>query len=52
MVAVTLESSGDSPVTMLPPNEVNLPRTLLTIMWRTEKPISEWIGSIVQVPAM
>ena len=51
MVAVTLESRADSPVTMSPLKTLNLPRTLLTIMWRTEKPTSEWTGSMVQVPA-
>ena len=51
MVALTLESTGDSPVTISPLNSLNLPRTLLTIMWRTEKPTSEWTGSMVQVPA-
>jgi hypothetical protein len=50
MAATMLESSRDSPVTISPLKEVNLPRTLLTIMWRTENPISEWVGSIVQVP--
>ena len=34
----------------LPSNFVNWPRTLL-IRWRTVKPTSEWLGSIVQVPA-
>src|SRR5207248_5034115 len=51
MVALTRESSGFSPVVMSPLNTLNFPRTLLTIMWRTEKPTSEWTGSIVQVPA-
>src|SRR2546423_9025955 len=51
IVAVTWDSSGFSPVTTSPLNVVNLPRTLLTIMCRTEKPTSEWTGSIVQVPA-
>jgi hypothetical protein len=50
--AVTEESSGSAPVTISPEKEVNLPRTLLTIMCRTLKPTSECTGSMVQVPAM
>src|SRR5215472_646658 len=49
--AVTEDSSGFSPVTISPENVRNLPRTLLTIMWRAVKPTSEWTGSIDQVPA-
>ena len=49
--AVTEESSGRSPVTMSPENSVNRPRTLLTIMWRTEKPTSECTGSMLHLPA-
>ena len=50
--AVTEESSGSAPVTISPEKVVNLPRTLLTIMCRTEKPTSECTGSMVQVPAV
>jgi hypothetical protein len=39
-----------SPTTIAPPNFSNLPRTLLTIKWRTEKLTDEWAGSIAQVP--
>ena len=49
--AVTEESSGFSPVTSWPEKVVNLPRTLLTIMCRTEKPTSECTASMFQVPA-
>ena len=49
--AVTDESSGFSAVTSSPANLVNLPRTLLTIMCRTENPTSECRVSMVQVPA-
>ena len=49
-MASTLESSGSSPVTNVPENSVNLPFTLLTIRWRTLKPTSEWVGSMVHVP--
>ena len=49
--AVTDEASGFSPVTSSPVNVLNLPRTLLTIMCRTEKPTSEWTGSMDHVPA-
>jgi len=51
MDAVTLESKMSSPVTISPSNFVNLPRTLLTIMCRTENPTSEWTGSIAHLPA-
>ena len=34
----------------VPSNVSNWPRTLL-IRWRTVKPTSEWLGSMVQVPA-
>src|SRR5580704_4406478 len=49
--AVTVESSGFSPVTISPEKVRNRPRTLLTIMWRAAKPTSEWTGSMDQVPA-
>ena len=49
-MAVTVESRGLSAVTISPSKEANLPRTLLTIMWRTEKPTSECTGSMVHVP--
>src|ERR1017187_4311491 len=49
--AVTEESVGCTPVTISPEKAVNLPRTLLTIICRTEKPTSECTGSMVQVPA-
>ena len=38
-------------MTISPENFSKLPRTLLTIMCRTENPTSEWTGSIVHLPA-
>ena len=35
-----------------PLNVSNLPRTLLTIRWRTEKLIDEWTGSIAHVAVL
>ncbi len=50
--AVTEESVGFSAVTIVASNVVNLPLTLLTIMWRTLKATSEWVASIFQVPTL
>src|SRR3954451_25089146 len=43
-------ADGFSPVTIWPSNFSNRPRTLL-IRWRAVNPISEWLGSMLQVPA-
>ena len=51
MWASTLESSGFSPMVMVPSKVLKEPLTLLTIRCRTLKPTSEWTGSMVQVPA-
>ena len=50
MVASARKPVTSSVVTMLPSNFSNWPRTLV-IRWRTVKPTSEWLGSMVQVPA-
>ncbi len=34
----------------MPSNREKLPFTLLTIMWRALNPMSEWTGSMSQVP--
>src|SRR5437660_1202167 len=47
--AVADDASGSSVVTISPVNLVNLPRTLLTIMCRTEKPTSVCTGSSLQI---
>ena len=52
MVALAVESSGLGAVTIWASNEVNWPRTLLTIRCRAMKPMVEWTGSRSQVPAM
>ena len=51
MTAWTVDCSGSAPVVNVPSTFSNLPRTLLTIMCRTLKPTSEWMGSIAHVPA-
>ena len=48
-MAVARVSSSEVPVVRLPSNLVNWPRTL-PIRWRTVKPTSEWLASMVQVP--
>jgi hypothetical protein len=48
--AVTDEASGSSG-DELTGEVLNLPRTLLTILCRTEKPPSEWTGSMDHAPA-
>ncbi len=50
MVASALVSARVSPVVTVPSKVSNWPRTLV-IRWRTVKPTSEWLGSMVQVPA-
>ncbi len=52
MVTVTCESVTTSRVSMVPLKRVNLPRTLLTIRWRTVNATSEWTGSMSQVPVV
>ena len=37
---------------LAPLNVPKVPRTLLTIRWRTENPMDEWTGSMVHVPAL
>ena len=51
MVAVTVESSKRSPVTISPVNSSKRPLILLTIMCRTLKATSECAESMSQVPA-
>lgn len=50
MVAFTDESERFSAMTSSASKRLKVPRTLLTIMWRTLKETSEWVGSIDQVP--
>ena len=50
MLASTEEARWSSPVVIWPWNDPKRPRTLLTIMWRTEKDTSECTGSISHVP--
>ena len=50
-VAVTVDASGSSAVTMSAVKSPKRPRTLDTIMWRTVKPTVLWAASRVQVPA-
>ncbi len=52
MVAVAVDSSGFSAVTICPSNLVKFPRTLLTIRCLATKPMCECTESISQVPAM
>jgi hypothetical protein len=49
MVASARESAALSATTSEPSNSRNTPRTLL-IRCRTVKEISEWVGSMTQVP--
>src|SRR3954451_8943833 len=51
-VAPTDDSRMFSPISTAPSNSVKVPRTLLTMRWRTLKPTTEWLGSMVQVPAV
>lgn len=41
-----------SATVILPENSSNVPRTLDTTRWRTEKPTVEWTVSMTQVPAV
>ncbi len=50
-VAVSVDSSGFSAVTMSALKSPKRPRTFDTIMWRTVKPTELWAVSNVQVPA-
>ena len=52
MVTSTLEVSRVSPVVMTPLKVPKRPFTLLTIMWRTLKEMSECDASMSQTPAM
>jgi len=49
--AVTDESSRSAPVARRPETPLKRPRTLLTIMWRTENDTLECAASMSQVPA-
>ncbi len=51
MVASTVESTMDSPVVTFTSKVENEPLTFEMARWRTEKVSSEWVGSLVQVPA-
>ena len=42
---------GLSATVMVPWNDANRPRTLLTMRWRAEKLTDEWDGSSSQIPA-
>ena len=46
-VAATEEASGVAPITIVPSNSVNEPRTFEATRCRTTKPTVEWIGSTV-----
>src|SRR5205823_3221928 len=50
-VALTDESRTLSPISMVPSNSVNVPRTLLTMRWRTVKPTTEWLWGRARVLA-
>jgi hypothetical protein len=50
--AFTELCSGVAPVTISASKSLNVPLTLLIMMWRMLKPIELWVLSMVQVPAM
>ncbi|OUD96745.1 hypothetical protein CMMCAS06_01020 [Clavibacter michiganensis subsp. michiganensis] len=43
---------GVAPVTISASKSLNVPLTLLIMMWRMLKPTELWVLSMVQVPAM
>jgi hypothetical protein len=50
--AFTELCSGVAPVTISASKSLNVPLTLLIMMWRMLKPTELWVLSMVQVPAM
>jgi hypothetical protein len=51
-ISAVTEGVPSSATTIAPLKVPNVPRTLLTTRWRTEKPMDEWTGSMAQVPAL
>ncbi|SKY53747.1 Uncharacterised protein [Mycobacteroides abscessus subsp. abscessus] len=50
-ISACTEGVPSSATVMVPLNDSNLPRTLLTIRCFTTKPTVEWVGSMFQTPA-
>jgi hypothetical protein len=51
-ISAITEGVASGATVIVPLKVSNLPRTLLTIRWRTENSIDEWTGSIAHVPTL